>query len=187
MTIHLMITHQIGLHSVLLPFLIIYMELWIFLECILIKISISNFIRGAGEEVDFYVNKWIHGLIPKAPLKIWTFMPFTIDIFYNLIFCQILLRIFFVLRLTILDIGKRWKMVKVLNSTTQSICVTYSVFGLCILHDTNLVLSGSHHQDTLLKNALYMSKIDYSLFKYDIFPLFLSNRDNILHITECVI
>ena len=56
-----------------------------------------------------------------------------------------------------------------------------------ILHDTNLVLSGSHHQDSLLKNALYMSKIDYSLFKYDIFPLFLSNRDNILHITECVI
>ena len=64
-----MITLQIGLHSVLLPFLIIYMELWIFLVCILIKISISNFIRGAGEEVDFYVNKWIHGFNSKSPIE----------------------------------------------------------------------------------------------------------------------
>ena len=32
-----------------------------------------------------------------------------------------------------------------------------------------------------------MSKIDYSLVKYDIFPLILSNRDNMLHVTECVL
>ena len=183
-----MITHRIELHSFLLPFLIIYMELWIFLVCMLIKISISNFIRE-GRGLIFVLISEFTGLIPKAPLKTWTFMLFTIEIFYNLIFCRYYYTygLLFVPQLTILDIGKRWKMVKVLNSTTQSICVTYSVFGLCILHDTNLVLSGSHHQDTLSKNALYMSKIDYSLFKYDIFPLFLSNRDNILHITECVI
>ena len=171
----------------------------------LVPITIFNYLHGTLNFLAMYVNQNFNfkfykggrglifvliseftGLIPKAPLKTWTVMLFTIEIFYNLIFCRYYYTygLLFVPQLTILDIGKRWKMVKVLNSTTQSICVTYSVLGLCILHDTNLVLSGSHHQDTLSKNALYMSKIDYSLFKYDIFPLFLSNRDNILHVTE---
>ena len=73
--------------------------------------------------------------------------------------------LFFVPRPTILYIKKKWKLVKVFNSMTRSVCVNYNVFGLCIPHDANLVLSGSHHQDTLLKNTHYISKIDYSLVK----------------------
>ena len=142
-----MITHRIGFHSVLLPFLIIYMELWIFLECILIKISISNFIRGAGEEVDFHVNKWIHVFNSKSPIEKMESHAFHYWYFYNLIFNFIRFYyaygLLFVPRLTILDIGKRWKMVKVLNSMTRRVCIIHNVFGLCILHDTNLVLSGS--------------------------------------------
>ena len=30
-----------------------------------------------------------------------------------------------------------------------------------------------------------MSKIDYSLVKFDIFPFILSNRDNILQASDC--
>ena len=63
-----MITNRIELRSVLLPFLIIYMELWIFLVSMLIKISISNFIRGGGG-VDFHVNKWIYMFNSKSPIE----------------------------------------------------------------------------------------------------------------------
>ena len=52
----------------LLPFLIIFMELWIFLVCMLIKISISNFIRGGGG-VEFHVNKWYHKFNSKSPIE----------------------------------------------------------------------------------------------------------------------
>ena len=124
-----MITHRIELHSVLLPFLIIFMELWIFLVFMLIKISISNFIRGGGG-VEFHVNKWIHMFNSKSPIENMKSHAFHYWYFF--------ITSSFVRYIT--------HMVKVLNSVTRSVCVTYNVFGLCILHDTNLVLSGSHHQ-----------------------------------------
>ena len=123
-----MITHRIELHSVLLPFLIIFMELWIFLVFMLIKISISNFIRGGG--VEFHVNKWIHMFNSKSPIENMKSHAFHYWYFF--------ITSSFVRYIT--------HMVKVLNSVTRSVCVTYNVFGLCMLHDTNLVLSGSHHQ-----------------------------------------
>ena len=139
-----MITHRIGFHSVLLPFLIIYMELWIFLVCMLIKLSIQNFTGGGG---DFYVNKWIHVFNSESPIEKMESHAFHYWYFYNLIFNFIrfyyLYGLLFVPRLTILDIGKRWKMVKVLISMTRRVCIIHNVFGLCILHDTNLVLIGS--------------------------------------------
>ena len=117
-------------------------------------------------------------------------MPFAINIFFissSLVGCYYAYGLRLVPRLTILYIGKRRKMVKVLNSMTRNVCVIYNVFGLCILHGANLLLSGSHHYDILLKNTHYISKIDNSLVKYDIFLPSLSNRDNTLQVTECVI
>ena len=141
-----MITHRIGFHSVLLPFLIIYMELWIFLVCMLIKLSIQNFTVGGGGG-DFHVNKWIHVFNSKSPIEKMESHAFHYWYFYNLIFNFIRFYyaygLLFVPRLTILDIGKRSKMVKVLISMTRRVCIIHNVFGLCILHDTNLVLIGS--------------------------------------------
>ena len=106
LAITLMTTHRIGLHSVLQPFLIIYMKLWIFLVCMLIKISISKFIKGG---LIFMLINEFTCLIPQAPLKTWTFMLFTI--FYNLIFCQILLRIWFTFRASTNNF-RYWKKMK---------------------------------------------------------------------------
>ena len=47
--------------------------------------------------------------------------------------------LFFVPRPTILYIKKKWKLVRVFNSMTRSVCVNYKVSSLCILHDANLV------------------------------------------------
>ena len=115
-------------------------------------------------------------------------MPFATNIFFissSLVGCYNAYGLRLVPRLTILYIGKRRKMVKVLNLMTRNVCVIHNVFGLCILHGANLLLSGSHHYD--LKNTHYISKIDYSLVKYDIFRPSLSNCDNTLQVTECVI
>ena len=127
----------------------------------LIKISISKFRKGG---LIFMLINEFTCLIPQAPLKTWTFM---LSLFF---ITSSLVRYYYAyVLLTILDIGKSCKMVKVLDSMTRSVCIIYNVSSLCILHDANLVLRGSHHSDNLMKNALYMSKIDYSLAEFDIF------------------
>ena len=77
-----------------------------FLVCMLIKISISKFIKGG---LIFMLINEFTCLIPQAPLKTWTFMLFTI--FYNLIFCQILLRIWFTFRASTNNF-RYWKKMK---------------------------------------------------------------------------
>ena len=72
----------------------------------LIKISISKFIKGG---LIFMLINEFTCLIPQAPLKTWTFMLFTI--FYNLIFCQILLRIWFTFRASTNNF-RYWKKMK---------------------------------------------------------------------------
>ena len=88
-----------------------------------------KFYKGVGG-VDFHVNKWIHMFNSKSPIKKHRESYFSLLIlFYNPSFVRYITH-----------------MVKVLNSMTRSVCVTYNVFDLCILHDTNLALRGSHHQ-----------------------------------------
>ena len=105
-----------------------------------------KFYNGGGGG-DFHVNKLIHVFNSKSPIEKMESHAFHYWYFYNLIFNFIRFYyaygLLFVPRLTILDNGKRWKMVKVLNSMTRRVCIIHNVFGLCILHDTNLVLSGS--------------------------------------------
>ena len=87
-----------------------------------------KFYKGGG--VEFHVNKWIHMFNSKSPIENMKSHAFHYWYFF--------ITSSFVRYIT--------HMVKVLNSVTRSVCVTYNVFGLCMLHDTNLVLSGSHHQ-----------------------------------------
>ena len=103
----------------------------------LIKISISKFIKGG---LIFMLINEFTCLIPQAPLKTWTFM---LSLFF---ITSSLVRYYYAYGLlTILDIGKSCKMVKVLDSMTRSVCIIYNVSSLFILHDANLVLRGSHH------------------------------------------
>ena len=85
--------------------------------------------EGGGGGVSFMLINKFTCLIPKAPWR--NIESHAFHYWY-----------FFITHL-LSDIVTH--MVKVLNSMTRSVCVTYIVFGLCILHDTNLVLSGSHH------------------------------------------
>ena len=128
-------------------------------------ITIFNYLHGTLNFLGVYVNQTFNlkfysgggggGLIFMlineftflSPIEKMESHAFHYWYFYNLIFNFIRFYyaygLLFVPRLTILDIGKRWKMVKVLNSMTRRVYIIHNVFGLCILHDTNLVLSGS--------------------------------------------